>query len=164
MAIYIGILILLLIGLILYFVSFRETTPDDELFHYDPVIIDIDNQEFEFFAIINEHRANLGLPLLLPERFLTDLAISHCSYMSEIMDASHDYVFERRDEVFKRGFTFFGEISGAGFNTPNSLFHGYLRSYKHRAAIEHPNFTHIGISFKKDLNFKNYNTIIFARK
>jgi uncharacterized protein YkwD len=50
-----------------------------------------------------------------------------------------------------------GEIVAYNYPTPISIFSAYLDSPTHKAILENPNFTHIGIS-----TIENYNCCILT--
>lgn len=112
---------------------------------------------------INSHRRKIGAPELSPERECKAQAYIHTKYMIAQGEPSHDKAFERRYELFRRGFTLFGENVGYGYSTAKSFFNAYMKSDGHRAIIEEGKFTHLGIRAIQNKDGKYYNTLIFGR-
>lgn len=128
---------------------------------YIPTYGELGRTEFELLQRINNYRSLLGLSPLMPEETCCKVAKEHTLYMVSTKP-SHDLALKRKADFKKLGFVEYGEVTARGYNNNESLLAAYLRSPKHKATIEYPTFTHIGISIIRDQEGRMFNTIIFT--
>jgi hypothetical protein len=128
----------------LFFLGFHKTPAVK--YNYNPVkFYWLSPIELEFLRLVNEHRINLGLNPLLPEklacdvcriRVLKDIANfhwgSHLGWEKMLIDANAKYG---------------SHVYGNNYNTAIELFNAYMKSPKHKSALENKDRTHIGVSF-----------------
>lgn len=112
---------------------------------YEPITAtDLNDDELELGRLINEHRDFVSLKPLIIEQLATDVCrnailsgvTSHLGWEDRLIECE-----------CKQG----AEIM-ISVNEPKSAISSYLRSMKHRDAIENPNYTHIGIGFLEGQN------------
>ncbi len=106
-------------------------------------------------TLVNQHRATLGLAALQVSPTLTDAAEWKSRHMAEFSymqhsDLNYPVQGEARpmiDRVQTCGFGGrAGENIGTGYTTPQSVMAAWLNSPGHRASIEYPAFTVIGVA------------------
>jgi uncharacterized protein YkwD len=164
------IIVLALIGTFVYLHLKKrknKTAPfiidEKDIIDYTPISSVLSIFEMLLLDEINGHRFKMGLNKLLPEKECRALAYQHTKYMINQKNISHDNAYERRYELFRRGFTKYGENVGYGFSTAVGFFKGYMNSQSHRDAFEDPDFTHVGVRGLKNDKGKYYNALIFGR-
>lgn len=115
-------------------------------FTYNPIEHhELSPEELDFNRLVNEHRINLGLNALIPEklacevckiRVLKDIANdvwgNHLGWEKMLIDANAKYG---------------GHVYGNNYISAIDLFNAYMASPKHKAALENKDRTHIGTSF-----------------
>jgi uncharacterized protein YkwD len=101
------------------------------------------------FLIINNYRVDHGLSVLKIDSLTTELAAGHVLYMIDKGVLSHDYFSIRANLSHAERV---GEIVAYNYQTPLSMLTAYLGSPPHKAILDNPNFTHIGISTIEDYN------------
>lgn len=141
------ILILGIVAFVIYGNTQKNETTLNVVQNYTPIIkIDINSYELELLELINSHRKSLGLNELLVEKLACEIA----SVPTLNKQKSHNG-FTARAEMTKA--VNCGEICAYGYNNVESTFNNYLKSQKHKAIIENPIYTHLGISYIDSYNF-----------
>ena len=120
--------------------------------------------EFEILDLVNKHRNSIGLQSLNKLDVISSVAQSHTSYMVETGNVNH-YNFSKRQEnlVVNANAKTVGENVAYGFNSAEGVVEAWLKSESHRALIENNNYTHFGISTKKNIDGRNYFTQMFIK-
>jgi len=115
-----------------------------------PSSINVSDFERRVFELTNAERANHGLPPLIWDSALADLARAHS------IDIARNNIF---GHVSSDGTTFGGRLTRAGIphrgaaenvggrNTPEATVAGWMNSPGHRANILNGNMTHLGVGF-----------------
>lgn len=101
------------------------------------------------FSIINNYRVEHGLSVLKIDSLTTELAAGHVLYMIDEGVLSHDYFSIRANLSHAERM---GEIVAYNYQNPTSMLSAYLTSPPHKAILDNPNFTHIGVSTIEDYN------------
>ena len=101
--------------------------------------------------LINWHRKNLELSILIPEILASEVCKKAILQDIERAEKPSHYEWEKRLSECKCSAG--SEIIAMYFTNPLSAFSSYLRSDSHREAIENPNRTHIGISYTHNINY-----------
>ena len=127
-----------------------------EIYSYNTV------EEREFLTLLNNYRESVEANKVVSETYLTQLSKEHCEYTVEMGEISHIGIQSRRDNVFNKGGTLYGEIIGKGYSTVQTLFDAYLASELHRKVIDTKSYDHIGVTICKDESNKIYNMTIFV--
>lgn len=141
------ILIIVIVAFVIYGNTQKNETTLNPIHNYAPIIkIDINSDELELLELINSHRESLGLNNLLVEKLACEIA----SVPTLKKQKSHNG-FTTRAEMTKS--VRCGEICAYGYNNVESTFNSYLKSPKHKAIIENPIYTHLGISYIDSYNF-----------
>jgi len=153
---------LITIGAIAIVVTLAYCSTKDEVEKYYPSFCNYDSDRKELVDLINRHRADLGLCRVTPELQLTQMAEVYCQYVIDSSKVSHDNFEKRKTQAFQSGFTYYGEIFSAGYNTNEKILEAYLNSPKHKEIIESYAPNYIGISKMKNKNGTNFNAIIFC--
>ena len=140
-------IILNLVCLVFIYRDYQKWKLKDIKTTYVPKIkIDINSDELTLLLLINQHRESLGLNTLLVEKLACEIA----SVPTTNKQKSHNGFSERAKNTKA---VRCGEICAYGFNNPISTFNSYLKSAKHKAVIENPIYTHIGLSYLEGYNF-----------
>ena len=85
--------------------------------------------------------------------------------MVEKNEVSHDNFPERIENLtLYASAERVGENVAYGFGTAKGVVNGWTTSNKHIVPIEEPDYTHFGISIKKNSEGRNYFTLIFIKK
>ena len=136
--------------------------------HSGMIIIDLKNEynmfEYQLASYIKAHR--LSLEISYPELNwrLSEIATSHSLYMAENGIVNHDNFTNRvANIIYKLEHTKVGECVAYGYGTPEGVLNGLLKSKRHRAIIEKPGWTQIGVSVESD-GKRNYITVILTKK
>jgi uncharacterized protein YkwD len=135
----------------------------NDMISYTPTPSKLTIFETDFFNLLNEYRLSNNLKILETDTHSRYLCIEHNKYMIEDNVINHNNAFRRSFEMKRRGAKDVGEIVARNFTKAQSFFNGYLNSPLHKAEIDTPEYTHIGIKFLKDSNGKYYNTCIFTK-
>ena len=121
--------------------------------------------ELEILDLVNNHRESIGLNALEGLDVISSVALSHTTYMVETGLVNHDNFPERNENlVIKASAKSVGENVAYGFNSSKGVVDVWLNSDEHRAIIEKSDYTHFGISTKKDSDGRNYFTQIFINR
>jgi len=127
----------------------------NETYNYKPVKWDFLGVEEKIFVqLVNDHRKDLGLPALIPEKLACEVCYNQT--VADILnneDASHEHWDRMRREA-KVNYDNCSHICANQYSTGQGLFNGYMGSKEgHKEALEHPTRTHIGLSF---MQYKNH--------
>jgi uncharacterized protein YkwD len=129
-----------------------------EEYNYIPI-------ETELMKLVNSHRNRLGLQELIPLNIVSKEANSHTSYMILQDKVSHDNFNERTLNLVNQvGALSVGENVGFGFKSAKSFLNGWLSNPGHKEILENENYTHFGISAKKNLDDRFFITHIFIER
>ena len=158
---------LLLIGFLML-----SCTKDDveELYKTESeVVVDIklsySEIEQDIINLVNDHRVANGLPVLSVLNLISKEAIDHTNYMIKNGEISHDNFSTRHQNlVINANARSVAENVAYGYKTSQGVVNGWLNSNGHKKNIENKEFTHIGISMKKDDLGNPYYTNIFIKK
>ena len=102
-------------------------------------------------ALINNHRALVGLAPLVVMAEAKDLARGHSINMATQVPGFFDHCNPQGDLPSNRAekaavaFLAVGENLAAGHPTPSQVFQAWLQSPGHRANLENPRWTHMGV-------------------
>jgi len=98
----------------------------------------------------NSHRRSLGLNPLKLNHLLVKAAQNHSDWMDQHGKLDHNEgVVDLGDRLIKVGYNWSlcGENITMGYNTPNAVFAGWLRSTGHRQNIEETSYVEVGFGF-----------------
>lgn len=121
--------------------------------YYGQIKTDLNPNELELQRLINEHRINLGLNPLIAEVLSSQVCLDAINEDIDNNEPPSHNGWERRLELSQVNRDNGSEICASGYNSAYGLFMAYLESEEHRAAIENPDRTHIGISFVYSRNY-----------
>ena len=129
-----------------------------KIVHKSGAYIDIDaigifdtTSQNQVITLINQERANAGLPALSANALLTEAALRHSDDM-----ASNDFVSHTGSDGSTMGdratdagydWTYIGETIAAGQSTPADAVATWMASSGHRDIILSPNFDDIGVGY-----------------
>jgi len=121
--------------------------------------------EYEIFNLVNDYRTSNGLTKLIVLNIISKEAVNHTNYMIETGDISH-YNFNKRHQnlVTYASAKNVGENIAYGYNSAQGVVNSWVNSDGHREIIENKNYTHFGISTKKNSEGRYYFTNIFIEK
>jgi uncharacterized protein YkwD len=121
----------------------------------------LNQYEEELLLLINKHRSELGLNILLTDKGIKQQAQNHTEQLIKDNKASHNGYITRQQQINKLGFKRVNENVAFKYNTVNSIFRNYLKSQGHREVLENKYSTHIGISIIRQGSL--FNTLIMAQ-
>jgi len=114
--------------------------------------------EIELFDLINNHRQSIGLSRLMNSGYISTLCMEHDLYMESKNSANHDLFDNRSARIIATlGAKSVGENIAYNYTTPNSNMAAWLESPGHKANIENPSWTTMGLAWNG-----KYVTNIFA--
>ncbi|UJH66037.1 CAP domain-containing protein [Allomuricauda sp. SCSIO 65647] len=119
--------------------------------------------ESELLASVNNYRVSIGEGILELNAIAYDVANDHNDYMISKGSLSHDNFEQRASKIHAE--TSAKEIAenvGRNFQTAEEALQWWLNSPTHKSSLE-GNFTHTGISVKKDNLGNIYYTQIFFK-
>ncbi len=120
--------------------------------------------ELRVLDLINAHRVTIGLTNLEKLNNISGEAALHNDHMISYKEACHDFFFERKQKLQQvTGAIDVVENVAFAFSSADAVVAAWIRSGKHKEAIE-GNYTHFGISAKKNEEGKYYFTNIFIKK
>jgi uncharacterized protein YkwD len=150
---------LLLVGVFFVFSCSSENT--EEIVSINSVN-DI-KLETQVIQLVNSHRASLGLKKLTLNTVAYNYANEHNNYMIAKGSISHDNFDNRASKILSEtDAKEVGENVAKGYFTARAVFDGWMNSTLHKKNIE-GDFTHTGLSVKKDANGNLYFTQIFFK-
>ena len=131
---------------------------DDVAMHYESI-------ELEITDLVNNYRAQNGLPKLNVLNLVSKEAETHSIYMLNSGTISHDNFDERtRNLIEQIDALSVGENVAFGYKSAQSLLEGWLNSPTHRRVIEGKSYTDFGIAAEKNSNGSYYVTQIFIER
>jgi len=114
---------------------------------------------------INTYRNSIGDSTLQKLDIVSYVANSHTDYMVETGNVDHSGFEQRQQDLMENANAkSVGENVAYGYTTSEEVVDAWLKSDSHRALIENKNFTHFGISTKKNTLGRNYYTLMFIKK
>jgi uncharacterized protein YkwD len=120
--------------------------------------------EIEIMELINAHRINNGLNVLLDHNTVKAVAFTHTDYMIEVDNVSHDNFFQRKQSLQENAdANIVSENVAYGFNSAASVVNAWLNSPSHRENIE-GDFTDFDVSAEQNNEGKWYFTNIFIKR
>lgn len=122
--------------------------------------------ESEILDLVNQYRTDIGLSALKPLDIVSSTADDHTNYMIDVGAISHDNFQLRSQSLMeKANAKKVGENVAYGYHSAQGAVNGWLNSEGHKAIIENPKYTHVGISTEKcKTTGRNYFTQIFISK
>jgi len=135
----------------------------EEMINYTPTPSNLTIFETEFYNLLNEHRLSINVLIVETDTYSRYLCIEHNKYMIERDSLNHDNAFRRNFELERRGVKATDEIVARNYTKAQTFLNGYLNSPSHKAAIENPEFSHVGIKFTKNDKGEYYNTCLFSK-
>lgn len=106
--------------------------------------------EQELIGLINDHRLEQGLAPLIKEDELSFIALKHSQNMAmNRVPFGHSGFSQRCEEsrLVMGGGNWCAENVAMGYESPKSVFNGWINSTGHRANIENSKTTVTGIAF-----------------
>ncbi|MGB5356665.1 MAG: CAP domain-containing protein [Eudoraea sp.] len=129
----------------------------------NPQAVNIVSLEQELLGIVNSHRKSLGYSDLVVSIVAYEYANSHNDYMITNGSLSHDNFSARASGISSKvNAEMVAENVAKDYSSAKLAFESWLSSPDHRKTME-DDFTHTGISVKKDLNGRLYYTQLFYR-
>jgi uncharacterized protein YkwD len=122
-----------------------------------------DTSELETMNLINSYRVSVGLNALEQINHISHKSEEHDNYMISNNVVNHNNFVARSENLIsvlaaKR----VGENVAYNYNSPQSVVNAWLNSPTHKENIE-GNYTHFGISIRKNPDGKKYYTNIFVK-
>ncbi len=119
--------------------------------------------ELEILELINNYRIDVGLNKLTPVNYISYKSEEHTNYMISNNVVNHNNFVSRSENLIsvltaKR----VGENVAYNYSKAQSVLNGWLNSPAHKENIE-GDYTHFGISIRKNTEGKNYFTNIFVK-
>jgi len=118
------------------------------------------NREAAILQLVNDYRESLGISTLRTTTLSQAQALDHTNYMVDKRLMSHDNFFERSDYLQYKGASSVSENVAKGYLSAQAVVTGWLKSPKHKAAIE-SDATHTSIASIQDANSIWYDTQLF---
>lgn len=115
---------------------------------------------------VNRHRASLGLGELILDSRISRVARRHSASMAQGAAFSHRG-FKQRATAIGRFMPYRTVAENLAYNYGNQdpaarAFQSWLKSPKHRQAMEDPRFTHTGLAVAKSLENRFFFTQLFV--
>lgn len=161
-------MVIFLIGIFIFgfliFLTIKNHKSDSKkTITYNPVIINLNGIQLEFFNFLNNFRSERGLSPLIPEKLCTELSIERIKKLGNDFENHSGFTYYR-EFLEERGFSDVGEVLSKEHNTVQSVFNNYIKSDKHRPYFEDPNLKYVGAGIIVNEN-NNFNScIIFTKK
>jgi len=112
---------------------------------------------------INNYRTSLNInPLEFDDSLATDLALNHSVYMRQKAVTNHRYFFTRSQKLRDNGAINVAETVAYGYTSAESVVNAWLKSVGHRKVLE-GDYNRVGIGVVKDMNRKNYFTVLLFK-
>ncbi|GMN09676.1 CAP domain-containing protein [Croceitalea sp. MTPC9] len=119
--------------------------------------------ETQVMELINSHRESLSLSPLILNVVAYNYANDHNDYMISKGSISHDNFNVRASKISSEANAKeVGENVAKDYLSAKAVFEGWINSPEHKENIE-SDFTHTGLSVKKDSNGNLYYTHIFFK-
>lgn len=156
--IFIGLgLVIIIVGILLY-INKKTKTPDK----YYPVSQSghlLDDVDLFLLNELFDYKGEDYDPII--DGYACLIARKHSLYMMDMKKGSHDHIGIRRDEMFNRGAYFYDEVCGIDKDL-SRMFQKFLKSWKHKRAIDRKRCNCIGISVIYNEKYDLYTaTIVF---
>jgi uncharacterized protein YkwD len=124
--------------------------------------------EEQTIKLINKERTSRGIPAVAEHPALMVAAEKHTQYMADSGNVSHygPYGSTPWERAGREGYdwSWFGEIIGAGYTTPESKVQGWMNSPPHRAILLDSRYEDIGVGYVYvETGWKHYWTADFGR-
>lgn len=113
----------------------------------------------QFFQLVNNHRASLGLRAVIASEELSEIALIHSQNMASGKVAFGHTGFSGRCSDARAalgGGNWCAENVANGQSTPQAVFTSWMNSSGHRANIESSRATHSGLGYKRSATGKYY--------
>ncbi|MUU78714.1 CAP domain-containing protein [Winogradskyella endarachnes] len=158
------ILIIMISSLLIFSCSVEDENLILDSYNTESIMVEYKTIDFEILDLINMYRTTINLEPLTLLNEATRESIVHNQYMINEGTVSHDFFYVRFQNLVeaveaKKVL----ENVGYGFCNAESVVNAWLNSDGHRANIENPNITEIGISSSQDTHGKYYFTNIFVK-
>ena len=156
-----------IIAIAVWIYSNQKPKPEPmEKTDYTPQEIELNASQWQFFKLLKQHRASLGLPDVSPEKKCTQLAIRRINDLTHLSAVAfknngHKGLEDYKKELEKNNFIEVGEILAGHWNSVPAMFRNYIESEDHRDYIESPKVKYVGVGVV-DFDFKFYSCIIFT--
>lgn len=122
-----------------------------------------DSSELDAMNLINTYRLSVGLNALQQINHISYKSEEHDHYMISNNVVNHnDFVSRSENLISVLGAKRVGENIAYNYNTPQSVVNAWLNSPTHKENIE-GDYTHFGISIRKNQDGKKYYTNIFVK-
>ncbi|WP_242206528.1 CAP domain-containing protein [Aestuariivivens insulae] len=123
----------------------------------------IDIQE-DIIDYVNAYREENNLPNLEPMDIIKEVAATHSSYMIEKGVVSHDNFYTRQLKLKETTNAIkVAENVAYGYTKAESVVKAWVNSDQHRQILE-GDYTHVGISAKKNSEGRMYYTLMLIKK
>ena len=120
--------------------------------------------ELELLDLINSYRVQHGLNTLTIIEHISYKANEHNNFMIETNNINHEGFEERKYNLEQvLGAVRVGENIAFGYSSPQAALTAWIESDGHKANLD-GNYTHFGVSIKKDLEGRKYYTNMFIRR
>lgn len=116
----------------------------------------------EVFAMVNQQRANNGLPPLVSDPVLDNAAYQWANYLRAYGLFEHSSSAWRDSMIGGAGWVYSGENIAAGYTTAASVMNGWMNSSGHRANILGSSYVGMGVAYITGGPWGTYWVQIFA--
>lgn len=121
--------------------------------------------EQDIINLVNDYRITNGLPELNLLNIVSAEAIDHTNYMVQVGELNHDnFAVRHQNLVARANAKSVAENVAYGYLSADGVVNAWVNSDGHKRNIENSEFTHMGISMKKDENGRPYFTNIFIKR
>lgn len=153
-------------AILVLFVCIIGSCTTEPVNNADTTIIEAENVEAiegALLIIVNNHRNSMGYNSLNFSEVAYEYANLHTDYMISIGSINHDNFSSRASSMSSKvSAEYVAENVAKNYATASGAFDNWLSSSAHRKTME-GEFTHTGISVKKDANGNLYFTQLFYR-
>lgn len=113
---------------------------------------------------INDYREGLGLNRLEKIDFVSIKSEEHNNYMISVGTISHNFFQARAEKIIQvLGAQNVGENLASNYSTTQAVMNAWIASESHKANLV-GDYTHFGISIRKNAEGKKYYTNMFVKK
>lgn len=154
-----------MVALVLFVITLASCTKDSPLEKTDITVaqnaVDVEN---ELLGVVNDHRVSLGVSLLQFSIVAYEYANAHNDYMISKGSLSHDNFSSRASKISSEANAkAVAENVAKDYSDAAQAFEGWLSSSSHRTTME-GDFTHTGVSVKKNADGDYYFTQLFFKE